>query len=202
MKKHLGIFMRGVAALVPAAFTLWALIWVGVTLQAWAVAGIGLFWKDAWLPAGTGVVMIVVAVYLVGLLMHLWVFRRFWNWLESMLARLPGVKIIFESVRDLMKLFGGGAGSMGRAVEYRPPGAQISVLGIVTNENPPGAKAGEPRRVAVYIPLAYMFGGPTVLAPPEHLRELDMPVEQALKLAATAMVGGPVAAKPDGRSKS
>ncbi len=45
--------------------------------------------------------------------------------------------------------------------------------------------------MAVYLPFGYMIGGVTVYVPREHLRELDMPVEQALKLAATAHVTPP-----------
>ena len=42
----------------------------------------------------------------------------------------------------------------------------------------------------VYLPMAYMIGGPIVYAKPSELEYIDMPVEMALKLAATAFIGG------------
>jgi len=43
--------------------------------------------------------------------------------------------------------------------------------------------------VAVYLPYAYMFGGPTIYVSPEHVHDVDLSVEQVLKIAATAHVG-------------
>ena len=65
------------------------------------------------------------------------------------------------------------------------------MLGILTNDKPRGTS--EPDRVAVYFPLAYMIGGPVLFVPRQHLRDVDMPVEQALRICAMAQVG---ASKP------
>ena len=202
MKTQIRIFLSGALVLVPLAITVYVIVSVGAWLDG---VGKELMKRVGGDPdklfQGAGVLLVVTIIYLVGLLTHVWGFRSIWGWFERLLGRLPGVKIIYESVRDLMKLFGGGAGSMGRAVEYRPPGADVAFLGIVTNEDPAGAKGEGQKRVAVYIPLAYMFGGPTVLTSPEHLRNLDMSVERALKLAATAHMGGPAAAAPPKKEK-
>lgn len=193
MKTQIRIFLSGALIIVPLAITAYVLYAAAVWLDGLGTRLVERFWPSVRLFPGTGALVLVGAIYIVGLLMHVLAFRRLWEYFERLLSRLPGVKIIYESIRDLMRLFGGG-GHGGRAVEYRPPGADLSVLGIVTNENPPGVAPDEPKRVAVYVPLAYMFGGPTVLASPEHLRTLDMSVEQAMKLAATALVGGPTPA--------
>jgi uncharacterized membrane protein len=96
-----------------------------------------------------------------------------------------------------MKLFGGEAGRMGRAIRYRPPGAGIDLLGILTNERPAGiADSTAERRVAVYLPYAYMFGGPTIYVSPEHVHDVPLSVDQALKMAATAHVGADAPPEP------
>ena len=193
MKTQVRIFLSGALVVVPLAITVYVIISVG----AW-VEGLGrelvkrVGWDPEKLFSGAGALLLLGVIYLAGLLTHVWGFRPLWAWFERLVTRLPGVKIIYESVRDLMKLFGGGGGSMGRAVEYRPPGSEASYLGIVTNEHPVAAEGGS-KRVAVYLPLAYMFGGPTVLTSPENLRELKITAEHALKLAATAHMGAHVA---------
>jgi len=196
MKKHFRILMAGALVIVPIAVTVWLISWIGAILGAWGesfLKGIGLLEK---LPStgfnyagAVGVIIALVIVYFVGMLANLWLFRKLFNFVDSTLSSLPGIKTIYESVRDLMKLFGGGDGrKIGYAALYTLPDTKIRMLGIVTNEHPRGLPNGD-NRVIVYLPLAYMIGGPIVYALPEDLERIDMPVETALKLAATAFVG-------------
>lgn len=190
MKKQAKIFLAGALVIVPVAITLYVLYSVAASLDGLGTRMLQTFWPQAQAIPGAGAVLLIAAVYCVGLLTHLWVFRNAFTGMERLVARVPGVKVIYESVRDLMKLFGGDSKSMGRVVEYRPPGTNVTMLGVLTNENPAGVgQSGGAKRVAVYLPLAYMFGGPTVYAEPKDLTELDMPVEKALRLAATANLG-------------
>jgi len=196
MRKQLRILLTGLLVVVPFAITVWAIWTAGLWLDK---LGIGLALKPVWDllglhekwnladTHGLGALVVVLTIYLVGVLMHFWLFRRIVELAEKLIERVPGVKTLYESVRDLMKLFGPETRkTMGRVVEYRPAGSEIGVLGILTNERPAGtADAG---KAAVYFPLAYMIGGPVLFVPRERLREVDMPVERALRLCATAHV--------------
>jgi len=186
MKKQLGIFLAGVMVLVPLAVTVWVVWWLGTTLDA-----LGGEILPVALPPGVGAVVLIAVVYLVGLATRFWLFQAALSLLEKTVARLPGVKTLYESVRDLLQLFGGDAGKMGQVVRYCPPGSDMKLLGIRTNDRPPYGQAGQGKpTVAVYLPFSYMFGGITVYCEPERIEEIDMPVEQCLKLCATAFVGG------------
>ncbi len=193
MKRQLKIFLAGAFVIVPVALTLYVLYSIAASMDGMGTGLLQKFWPQAQLFPGAGAVVLIALVYFVGLLTHVWVFRNAFSRLERLMARLPGVKVIYESVRDLMKLFGGDSKGMGRAVEYKPPGANYTMLGILTNDDPAGMSSGGVKRVAVYIPLAYMFGGPTIYPEAKDVRELDLPVEQALRLAATANIGSPAA---------
>ncbi len=205
MKMVIRTFLSGALIIVPLAITAYVLYSVGSWMDEKGRLAVAKIWdEDAAkrLFHGAGALLLIAVIYLTGLLTRVWAFRAVWGQFERLLAKVPGVKVIYESVRDLMKLFGGGTGSMGRVVEYRPPGTDVAVLGILTNEHPSaGRQDGEPQRVAVYLPMAYMFGGATILTPPEHLKELDMTVEHALKLAATAHLGGPGPELPPKKEK-
>ena len=187
MKKQVQIFLAGAMVVIPFAITIWVITAVGSRLDA-LVFGRGDDGGDGagGIP-GAGALIVIAFIYLVGLLTHFWVFRHVVSFAEKLLTRVPGVKTIYESVRDLMKVFGGETRRMGRVVIYRPPDAHAAMLGVVTNENPPGAGAGN--EVAVYFPLGYMIGGPVMYVRPEHLEDVDISVEHALKLCATAQVG-------------
>ena len=175
---------------VPLAITVW-LVWaMGSWLDAMGDQAVKSFRKDVDLPTGVGAATIIVAIYLVGLLTRVWVFRSAYSLIERLLGRVPGVKTIYESLRDMMKLFGGDAEKMGRVVKYTPPGPELSLLGIMTNKRPVGIADGTGQsKVAVYLPYAYMFGGPTIYVSPEYVEEVDLSVDQCLKIAATAHVG-------------
>lgn len=194
MNKHLKIFMTGALILVPLVITIWLIVWIGTALGKIGynlMDTVGLVEQiqpDYRIWAGAiGVVIVLVGVYLTGLLGNIWLFRKFFGLLDHFLSVVPGVKTIYESVRDLMKLFGGQTGSMGRVVLYKPAGAGMKMLGIVTNEQPAGRPEGD-ESVLVYLPLGYMIGGPIVYAVPDQLEPVDMPAETALRLAITAFV--------------
>jgi uncharacterized membrane protein len=206
MKRQIRIFMAGVLVVVPVAVTIYVAWWIGGLLGRLGEAVLELtglieatsggegeapHWAR-WAGAGA----CLVAVYFIGLLTKLWVFRGLFRHLDRMLSRLPGVKTVYEYVRDLLKLFGGDAEHMGYPVLYTPPDSQTRMLGIVTNENPAGRADGDDS-VIVYLPLGYMIGGPIIYAHPNTLERVDMKVETALKLAATAFVGA--TQTPDGR---
>jgi len=113
MKKQFGIFLAGVLVVVPFALT----IYVAIAAGGW-LNDIGNRIVENWnvkLPPGVGAVLVLAAIYLIGLLTRLWVFRGLLGGVERLVVHLPGIKTIYESTRDLMKLFGGDAKRMGPA---------------------------------------------------------------------------------------
>jgi len=186
MKKQLGIFLAGVLVLIPLAVTAYTVYWLGSTLDALGREIL----PGMKLPTGVGALILIAGVYLVGLATRFWVFQAFWSFLEKTITRMPGIKMLYESIRDMLQLFGGDASKMGQVVQYTPPGSNMRMLGIRTNDNPPYARDSRGvGTVAVYLPFTYMFGGITVYCEPDRIEEIDMPVEQCMKLCATAFVG-------------
>jgi uncharacterized membrane protein len=108
--------------------------------------------------------------------------------MDRLISRLPGIRTVYESVRDLLKLFGAEGKKMGYSVIYHPKGGTTKMLGIVTNENPLGRPDGDDS-VIVYLPLGYMIGGPIIYATRDEITPVDISPEVAMKLAVTAFVG-------------
>ncbi len=185
--------MTGLFIVGPLGATVWIIVIVG---QFVGRLGRGVFGitqlsvESKWEPvaSGLGVLAVLLLIYLVGVLADFWMFSRFFNWVDQVLSSLPGIKTVYESVRDLMKLFGQTSEKRrGRPVLFKPEGSSFAMLGIVTNEKPKVCVNGE-KRVVVFLPMGYMIGGPTVLARPCDLTPLDMSVETAMKLAITAHI--------------
>lgn len=183
MRKHLEIFFSGAIVLAPFAITAYVVWWIGSGLDGLVQK----VWPTAmWYHPGIGVVIILVCVYLVGLLTRYAAFRWGLGLLDGLLARMPVIRTIYEALRDVIRLFGGDAKRMGQVVRYRVPGTEIDLLGIRTAT---GIRLGDEEKVAVYLPLSYQFAGYTIYVPPDAVQPVDMTVEQALKIAATAGAG-------------
>ena len=186
--------MSGVLIITPIAVTVWLIVTVGRWLGRMGyelASASGLANRLDIAPeyvAWFGVGVAVASIYFIGMLANFWIFGKAFNLVDKMLSHVPGVKIIYESVRDLLQLFGSNSKDLGRVAIYTEPVTGQKRLGIVTNEAPAGRIDNE--SVLVYLPMAYMIGGPIVYAKPSELEYIDMSVETALKLAATAFIGG------------
>lgn len=196
MKKLVQLFLAGTAVVVPFAVTVYIIQAVGTWLIRIGQPVVTSFLpKDAnlvnwqqWAIGALAMLLVIAGILLIGLLTRFWLFRQVLGLLEKLFQRVPGVKTIYESVRDVLRLFGRDSKRMGKAVLYTPPGTQVSLLAIRTSEQPAGLPPEE-RKVAIFVPLAYMIGGPVLYVPAAHVRELDLSVERALKLATTAQIG-------------
>ncbi|MCE5277785.1 MAG: DUF502 domain-containing protein [Planctomycetaceae bacterium] len=188
MQRQLRILLAGVVVVAPLAATAWVVWSLGAWLEGMGRTLLPKIFPGIILLPGVGAGVVIVLVYLVGLLTHFYMFNALLSRLDQLLTRVPGIKTIYESVRDLLKLFGRGSERMGRVVRWRVPGTEMTALGVLTNEKPAGAGPDGGNKVAVYLPFSYMFGGMTVFVPQDHLEAVDMPVEEALKLCATAQV--------------
>jgi len=194
MKRHLEIFLAGVMVVAPLAVTVYVVWWLGAGLDGLVRSAVGALSPAAAekLIPGVGALVLVAGVYLVGLGTKVWGFRWIAAALEGLFTHLPVVRSLYESVRDMLRLFGGDPTRMGQVVRYRLPGSEVEMLGIQTSAAPRGA--GREGIVSVYLPLSYMLGGPTVYVPADAVTPVDMSVEQALRIAATADAGGTAAA--------
>ena len=66
----------------------------------------------------------------------------------------------------------------------------LKSLGLVTREEFSDLPEGtiDEGEIAVYIPMAYMIGGFTVMVPRSSVKSVDIPVEKAIKLAITGWI--------------
>ncbi len=196
------MFLAGLIVVVPFAITVGIFWWVA----GW-IGGMGYQLmeklhairsetsdRDKMIAAFLGGVALLGSIYVVGLLTHVLVFRRLLQWVEKMVIHLPGAKTIYESVRDLMKLFGDDSRKMGRSILYKMPNTDIVMMGILTNDQPLAVNApnvpADKKKVAVYFPFSYMLGGLTVYVETRYLQDTSLTVDQVLKLCTTAHVSG------------
>lgn len=105
MKIFWKIFLKGLAAMIPLVVTVWVIIWLVVNAEAMLGGLIKTVLPDQLYVRGMGVVVGLVFVFCVGLLLNMVVARVLFYRFESMLNRLPLVKSLYGSVKDLMGFF-------------------------------------------------------------------------------------------------
>ncbi|MEC8022363.1 MAG: DUF502 domain-containing protein [Myxococcota bacterium] len=176
IKRIFATFLQGLIVVIPVVFTSYVLY----ASMHWLDKSISDLFSDktSTFP-GMGIVVGCTLVYFIGLATRLYLFRNLVSGTESMIERLPLVKTLYSSVRDLLQFF--------NPSDSKPRGTPVRVrlsedahmLGIATNKT-------EGERVGVYFPLSYQIGGYLVYLPAERLKPLDLDVESTMKLIMTA----------------
>ncbi len=190
MKKIVKLFLQGLLAILPIALTLYAIYWLGTTAESALGRLITLFVGDSYRP-GMGLLAGFVLVFVFGILLRVWLFRKVFNFAEDLFARIPGIKSIYGSVRDLVGFFDSTKKKdFDKTVMVSFGDGHTRLMGMITREDfsnlPSGI--GDQGTVAVYLPMSYQLGGFTVMVSKDRIQPVDMKVDQALQFLLTAGV--------------
>jgi uncharacterized membrane protein len=188
--KSLGkIFLTGVLTVLPVLATFYFALWMLQVVEWFFGRQLRWLMPDEYYRAGMGLLLAIVLIFIVGMLMHALLFRRFFAWAEHLLLEVPLLRSVYSAVRDLFGLVTEYRRSEAlQVVAVTLPGTQMRLLGFVTRRDfeglPPGVgRAGE---VAVYLPMSYQIGGYTVFVPREQAVPVSMSREEAMKFVLTA----------------
>lgn len=187
------LFIKGLFTVLPITLTLYLLYWLTVSVESLLNQYVVVFIPDFLHFPGMGIIAGVALLTLVGLLMNHFVSDRVSEIFEAPLNKVPLIKTVYKPLRDLMQLFAKKPDqNMQRVVLVTLPALNIKILGLVTRDqfdDLPKDSIPEDH-IAVFAPGSYFFGGVTLIVPKHQLEELDMPVEQAVKLAITGWIQG------------
>lgn len=182
MKRLLQFFLEGVLALAPVVLTLYI---VGRIVSFLEDVGLRLLPEGLRLP-GLGLLITVALITAFGYLAGTWVLRRLIRAGEELLVRIPIVRTVFGSIKDIVDAFGGKKQSFSKVALVRVPDLPVELLGFVTSEDLGWLGGAGRDKVAVYIPQSLQLGGFVVVVPREHVTVVDVPAPQALKFMVTA----------------
>jgi len=119
----------------------------------------------------------------------MWITRRLAAAVDRLLERIPIVKSIYGSMRDILGFISRKGSSAGfRQVVAVSVTDQIRLVGFVTVEDgaaAPLASTSSDALVGVYLPMSYQIGGYTVYLPRARIEPLDMTIEDAMRFTLT-----------------
>lgn len=182
--RHFGI---GLVTVLPFAFVIWVVIFVFNVVD-------GLFGQyvdtidHVYIP-GVGFLLVIIGITLVGALTHLYISRRFLLFVDSLFTRIPFVKSLYSTAKELISNLVGRRQGFHRAVLVNWPDERAQVLGFVSCEHLPLQVDPLGTKIAVYFPNAFQFAGTTVIVDRGAVTACDMTVEEAFSFAVSAGLG-------------
>jgi uncharacterized membrane protein len=182
------IFLSGLLTVLPLVLTLYFTVWLLTVLEEFFGKQVKLLLPDDWYHPGMGLALAIVMIFLVGLLMHGYLFRRLFRRIELLLLRVPLIRSVYSALRELLGLFGEQKGKALQVVMVTLPESGAKLLGFITREDFGDEVKGAALKgqVAVYLPMSYQVGGYTIFVPKSSLTVIDMPREDAMKFILTA----------------
>jgi uncharacterized membrane protein len=193
LKKYL---ITGLLVWVPLAFTIWVLTLIVSTMDRSLLLLPPPWRPESWLGfplPGAGALLTLVVLLLTGMAAANIMGQRMVQWWEALLSRIPIVRSIYSSVKQVSDtLLAPDGHSFRRAVLVEfPQRGQWTVAFVVgaPGERITGDLPGE--HLLVYVPTApNPTSGYTLIVRPEEARELDMSVDEALKFVISLGVVG------------
>jgi uncharacterized membrane protein len=185
MNRLLNYFLRGLVVTAPIALTLYVCWRVFSTIDRWLGFDI----------PGVGFALTIALITLIGFLASTLLARSAVAMLDRLLDRLPFVRLLYSSTRDLLNAFVGEQRRFDAPVMVTVfPGSAVQAIGFVTQETM--LRFGLAEHVAVYLPQSYNFAGALVVVPREQVRPIDA---ESSDVMAFVVSGGVASGRADPR---
>jgi uncharacterized membrane protein len=222
-------FLRGLAALLPTLITLSLLVWAwnflwenlgrhlifGIKWTWLSLADqgfvrpepagyIGRYWSDDLLRTKVvGVILAILAVYVVGVFVGNFIGRQMWRIVEVAVMKIPIVRAIYPAVKQITDFVIADRGAQfesSRVVAVQPHEKGIWSIGLVTGGGlPPLSAATGQDMVTVFVPSSpTAFSGYVLVVPRASVIELPLTVEEAMRLLVS---GGVLMPTPESKPR-
>tara|TARA_B100000809_G_scaffold266929_1_gene333166 strand:- start:8888 stop:9448 length:561 start_codon:yes stop_codon:yes gene_type:complete len=160
MKKLLGYFLQGLLYLVPISVTIYIVVE-------------SIRFVDGIIPVeipGLGLLIILITVTVVGFIGRTLLTRQILNF-DKILDRVPLIKIIYTSVKDLLSAFVGNKKRFTEPVLVKMEG-DVERFGFITQQDLThlGISAD---KIGVYIPFSYAVTGNLIVVPKKNVTSVD-----------------------------
>ncbi len=178
-----GVFLRGMVVVLPAAMTVALLAWLFIATENYLGEIIRFLQPDLQYWPGLGILLGVALIFVAGVLVNARIARRLLGYADSLLARIPVVKSIYLSIRDIATFMSGDSqAGYGQVVAVRIQ--EMRLIGFVTTEDPKGlpGNTAPDKLIGVYLPMSYGIGGYTVYLPKALVEPLDLSLEDAMRI--------------------
>lgn len=193
MKTILRFFFQGLLILLPFVITIYLvfLIFTALNETVFTAAGSLIAYFSPKLEPGLtatllGTLLTLVAITLTGIAGSLYLTRYLMGAVDQLMERIPVVKMLYNSLKDLFNALLGDKKSFDKPVlVYLDQSRTIKAMGFMTSEDL--GQFGLKDDVAVYLPQSYNFAGNLIIVSREQIEPLEA---EAGKVTTFVVSGG------------
>lgn len=179
MKRFTRYFLNGLVLLVPVVVTIYVVYIVFVKID-------NLFKFP--IP-GVGFILTILTITAIGFIGSNILTRKLVRIIDMLFSRLPFIKMIYTSLKDLVDAFVGDKRSFNKPVSVTlMPGSNVQVVGFITNESL--NNLGFLDSVAVYLPQSYNFAGNLIIVPKQQVTLINADSGEVMKFIVSGGVSG------------
>jgi uncharacterized membrane protein len=174
-------FFAGLVVVVPIVITAFALYWLFAFLDGFLSPLIhGVIGRE--IP-GLGIVTEVVIIFLVGVIATNVLGSRLLKLLQDLLMRIPLVKTIYPTIKQIVEAFHpSSSSSFKKVVLVEYPKSGILALGFLTSEVSLKEGSSNQRYYSVYLPTNNLYIGQVALFKAEEVMVPGLTIEEGLKI--------------------
>ncbi|WP_295674196.1 DUF502 domain-containing protein [uncultured Mucilaginibacter sp.] len=195
MKKIFGAllnyFIKGLLIVVPlgAAFLLifWAVKSIDNALNLSGILLTDAKGKPIYIP-GLGILNVLVLILIAGIMVTNVVTDPIKRWFNRWLNRLPLLKFLYSSIKDLTEAFVGEEKKFNEPVIVEVNEFGLKKIGFMVQRDL--TKLNLPGDVAVYFPFSYSFAGQVVIISADKVKPIDKSAADMMKFVISGGVSG------------
>jgi uncharacterized membrane protein len=162
MSRLFNYFLRGLVVVVPLALTVYVCAVIFTTIDSWLGLPI----------RGVGFVLTIVLITFVGFMASGFVTRSAISAIDRVLERLPFVRLLYSSAKDMLNAFVGEKKRFDKPVLVSVTADRaVKVLAFLTSDSL--AALGAADHVTVYMPQSYGFAGHILVVPADRVERID-----------------------------
>lgn len=198
MKRFSRWFINGLLAFLPISITLYVTWWIaslaegvfGAPLRTWL--GVRKDDDTGYYFYGLGVVCMFFLLVGLGFFLEFYIGRAMMAWGENLLSKIPGVKQIYSSIKEILDFFNPSKKlNQNNYMVLVNITDEIRTMGYVTRDTMKGFRAGQfgdSDDVVVILPFCYQMGGNTIIVPRKMVTPLNLSFEDGMKIALSGFV--------------
>lgn len=178
-QRLLQYFLQGLLILGPVSITVYFIYLV--------FASVDNILRPVIIIPGLGFLIIIAFIILLGYFSSFFLLERFLSFMDHILERTPGIKLLYSFVRDFFEAFAGNKKKFTQNVLANVDYQNVWRVGFITQEDM--TNFGMKDYVAVYLPMAYSVAGNVYIIPKDNIRLLPgIGAADAMKFAVSGGV--------------
>ena len=138
---------------------------------------------------GIGFLITILVITLIGILTSNVLVKWFVRRIERLFNRLPLVKQIYTSIKDMIEAFVSEEKKFDKPVllTFHEQG-DVEVIGFVTRQSL--EELGRADKVSVYVPQSYNFAANLILVPRSRIQPIELPAADVMTFVVSGGVSG------------